>query len=89
LVLADQRRGELVMKLAPSLTRRLIGEFARTPPGTGTAQAADAAAQARAEGADGDSHPGPTCSKLLRMLTDRELEILTMVPRGLEAAPPG
>ncbi len=74
--------------LAPSVTRRLIGEFARTAPitgpGVGPAQAA-----ARASG---DSHAGQASlasvasGKLQRVLTDRELEVLTMVARGMSNA---
>jgi DNA-binding NarL/FixJ family response regulator len=59
--------------LAPSVTRRLIGEFARTGP-------APAAPQA------GDAEPGPGWDKLQRVLTDRELEVLTMVARGMSNA---
>jgi DNA-binding NarL/FixJ family response regulator len=79
--------------LAPSVTRRLIGEFTRTsvagappqppsqpgspsqsgPPGTaGTAGSPGSAGQARA--------------RLAQLLTDRELEVLTMVARGLSNA---
>jgi len=63
--------------LAPSVTRRLIGEFTRTPPGTGpstlhtTAQAGEA---------------GLSCDRLQRVLTERELEVLTMVARGMSNA---
>jgi DNA-binding NarL/FixJ family response regulator len=60
--------------LAPSVTRRLIGEFARTSPASGGAAAAPEA---------GDAQPGLTCGKLLQLLTDRELEVLKMVARGL------
>jgi DNA-binding NarL/FixJ family response regulator len=50
--------------LAPSITRRLIGEFARLPAsGTG--------------GAPGDKLAG---------LTDREVEVLTLVARGMSNA---
>jgi DNA-binding NarL/FixJ family response regulator len=62
--------------LAPSVTRRLIGEFARTPRTAGTPQAASQ---------DTDrvcGQPGTAGGKLLRGLTERELEVLTMVARG-------
>jgi DNA-binding NarL/FixJ family response regulator len=69
--------------LAPSVTRRLIGEFARTTP----------AAPSGASGASGASGVWPppgaaasarcTTDQLTRILTDRELEVLTMVARGL------
>jgi DNA-binding NarL/FixJ family response regulator len=86
--------------LAPSVTRRLIGEFARRPADTpapgqpaaptapadavpleapaaaAPAAAATARADARAYGYD----------QLLRVLTDRELEVLAMVSRGLSNA---
>jgi DNA-binding NarL/FixJ family response regulator len=83
--------------LAPSVTRRLIGEFARTVPNTGpitgsitgpTVPTASPDAcpdagttQATAQASD-DSQPSLTLGKLQRMLTDRELEVLTMVARG-------
>jgi DNA-binding NarL/FixJ family response regulator len=52
--------------LAPSVTRRLIGEFARTPRPT--------------------SGDGQTSGKLRQVLTDRELEVLKMVARGMSNA---
>jgi DNA-binding NarL/FixJ family response regulator len=72
--------------LAPSVTRRLIGEFARTGPATG------------APPAPGDPEVGPTPdgagrttgsggrARLARVLTERELEVLTMVARGMSNA---
>jgi DNA-binding NarL/FixJ family response regulator len=61
--------------LAPSVTRRLIGEFARTPR---TAGAPSAAGQDPAR----PGAPGTAGGNLLRGLTERELEVLTMVARG-------
>jgi DNA-binding NarL/FixJ family response regulator len=105
--------------LAPSVTRRLIGEFARTTPGGGAAVTGAAAGRgaepgsgaaataavrdvdlARAMASDavsadavsaagtrtlGPGRPGAVCStdQLARVLTDRELEVLSMVARGL------
>jgi DNA-binding NarL/FixJ family response regulator len=94
--------------LAPSVTRRLIGAFARTASGAepsaaeGTAagrSAADRSAAGRAAAgaagdaggaaarADANGRVGVACAttadQLTRMLTDRELEVLTMVARGL------
>jgi DNA-binding NarL/FixJ family response regulator len=73
--------------LAPSVTRRLIGEFARTLSITGpiTGPAVGAATQASARASD-DSQPGLTWGKLQRVLTDRELEVLKMVARGMSNA---
>jgi len=83
--------------LAPSVTRRLIGEFTRTAPpaappvaaaqaapATQAALAATAAQAARAASADGNSVQ--TRDRLQRVLTERELEVLTMVARGLSNA---
>ncbi|HEY2523003.1 MAG TPA: response regulator transcription factor [Streptosporangiaceae bacterium] len=47
--------------LAPSITRRLIGEFARLP----------------------DAAPAPRPDNLLACLTEREIEVLTLVAQGL------
>jgi DNA-binding NarL/FixJ family response regulator len=76
--------------LAPSVTRRLIGEFARTVPISGpiSGPASGPAAgttQAAAQ-ASGDSQPSLTWAKLQRVLTDRELEVLKMVARGMSNA---
>jgi DNA-binding NarL/FixJ family response regulator len=99
--------------LAPSVTRRLIGEFARTAsasdrPGSDTAgghasagalqdgpawdgpaldrAGRDVAARAEAGGRPGAvGRPGAAgrADQLARVLTDRELEVMTMVARGL------
>ncbi len=69
--------------LAPSVTRRLIGEFARTPGSAGTAQSAS---PDPVEAAEPASRTGLTCDKLSRILTDRELEVLKMVARGMSNA---
>ncbi|MGD0063451.1 MAG: response regulator transcription factor [Streptosporangiaceae bacterium] len=58
--------------LAPTVTRRLIGEFARTTRGTWPAAQPD--------------QPGAAGGKLLKGLTDREVEVLMMVARGLSNA---
>jgi DNA-binding NarL/FixJ family response regulator len=82
--------------LAPSVTRRLIGEFARTPPAAGGADTALADAP-DADGALADgAGPGAaartgsnsrcTADRLTRILTDREMEVLTMVARGMSNA---
>src|SRR5581483_8173380 len=60
--------------LAPSVTRRLIGEFTRTLPATAP-PAAPAA-----------GHGDLPRDRLQRVLTERELEVLTMVARGLSNA---
>jgi DNA-binding NarL/FixJ family response regulator len=67
--------------LAPSVTRRLIGEFTRTPPGAGPgAGTGSGAPQALA------SKAGLSCDRLQRVLTERELEVLQMVARGMSNA---
>ena len=84
--------------LAPSVTRRLIGEFARTSraPGAGAhgTPAADGVDRARAaaitaftaSGTVGGAVGQLTRDKLTRVLTERELEVLTMVARGMSNA---
>jgi DNA-binding NarL/FixJ family response regulator len=66
--------------LAPSVTRRLIGEFARTARTAGTPQAASH--NMDRVGRSGCGEPGAAGDKLLRGLTERELEVLKMVARG-------
>jgi DNA-binding NarL/FixJ family response regulator len=79
--------------LAPSVTRRLIGEFARTTPASGGPPGPDGAdltgADAAGSGTGTDavaraaSSSRCTAERLARVLTDREMEVLTMVARGL------
>ncbi|MFY9933715.1 MAG: response regulator transcription factor [Streptosporangiaceae bacterium] len=67
--------------LAPSVTRRLIGEFTRTAPSTGADHGTSTphtTAQA--------SEPGSACDRIQRVLTERELEVLQMVARGMSNA---
>jgi DNA-binding NarL/FixJ family response regulator len=62
--------------LAPSVTRRMLGEFARRPDGSsgGSAEVSEPGGPVARAGAGGDE---------LRELTDREREVLTLVARGL------
>jgi DNA-binding NarL/FixJ family response regulator len=74
--------------LAPSVTRRLIGEFARIPP---SAQAGAVPGPGSGPGAwsGSGSGLGPGANRqeqLARVLTERELEVLKMVARGLSNA---
>ncbi|HLX49859.1 MAG TPA: response regulator transcription factor [Streptosporangiaceae bacterium] len=55
--------------LAPSVTRRLLSEFASRPNGTGSGASA--------------APPESTARRELRDLTERELEVLTLVAQGL------
>jgi DNA-binding NarL/FixJ family response regulator len=73
--------------LAPSVTRRLIGEFTRTAAAAGRADGADADAGGAGPRPDATARTGSdsrgTAEHLARVLTDRELEVLSMVARGL------
>jgi DNA-binding NarL/FixJ family response regulator len=70
--------------LAPSVTRRLIGEFARTQPGA--QQPAPGAAPRGLRAETDENRAAVSYDALLRVLTDRELEVLTMVARGMSNA---
>ncbi len=82
--------------LAPSVTRRLIGEFTRTsgagapprPPGqSGAPGQSGPAGTAGPPGSGGLlGSAGQARARLAQLLTDRELEVLTMVARGLSNA---
>jgi DNA-binding NarL/FixJ family response regulator len=71
--------------LAPSVTRRLIGEFARTSPAAGPPAGLDGTADGPEGGVAARTPSSGRCTtdQLARVLTDRELEVLTMVARGL------
>ena len=82
--------------LAPSVTRRLIGEFARSTPTPGRLLGPDGDDAACTAGDDpagagvgtdaavrATSSGRRTADQLARILTDREMEVLTMVARGL------
>jgi DNA-binding NarL/FixJ family response regulator len=70
--------------LAPSVTRRLIGEFARTQPSAQQPAPGTAPRGLRAE--TDENRAAFSYDALLRVLTDRELEVLTMVARGMSNA---
>jgi DNA-binding NarL/FixJ family response regulator len=70
--------------LAPSVTRRLIGEFTRTQPGAGPGPWPGSAAPQAAVQAAGQA--GSACDRLQRVLTEREFEVLQMVARGMSNA---
>jgi DNA-binding NarL/FixJ family response regulator len=74
--------------LAPSVTRRLIGEFARTAPAPGAPGASVASGVFGVSDPAAKTASGGRCTAdlLARVLTDREREVLTMVARGLSNA---
>ena len=77
--------------LAPSVTRRLIGEFTRTRLGTGPGSGVEPGSGAGPGSGDPraaaqGSGSGSPCDRLQRVLTERELEVLTMVARGMSNA---
>jgi DNA-binding NarL/FixJ family response regulator len=69
--------------LAPSVTRRLIGEFTRAFPGAKTRAARPAPGAATSAQ---DDQVSAACDRLQRVLTERELEVLRMVARGMSNA---
>ena len=71
--------------LAPSVTRRMIGEFTRTAPSTAAGAGADQGTSAPDTTARA-SETGSACDRLQRVLTQRELEVLQMVARGMSNA---
>ena len=70
--------------LAPSVTRRLIGEFARTSPGA--APPPDQPGPRPGAGTPAEDDRGQARDRLRRVLTEREFEVLAMVARGLSNA---
>jgi DNA-binding NarL/FixJ family response regulator len=71
--------------LAPSVTRRLIGEFTRTAPSTGAGAGADHRTSTPHMTSQA-SETGSACDRIQRVLTERELEVLQMVARGMSNA---
>jgi DNA-binding NarL/FixJ family response regulator len=78
--------------LAPSVTRRLISEFARTPspggPGAGApgSPAAATAGGLRPSGAAAAVPAPPPADRIASLLTERECEVLRLVAAGLSNA---
>ena len=74
--------------LAPSVTRRLIGEFARTPaPARGPAGAAAAGALANPSASQSALAPPATATdRVAQLLTERECEVLRLVATGMSNA---
>ena len=74
--------------LAPSVTRRLIGEFARTPaPTRGPAGGAAAGAMATPSAPQSALAPPATATeRVAPLLTERESEVLRLVATGMSNA---
>ena len=72
--------------LAPSVTRRLIGEFARTPGGDCGPRGAEPRRAATLCGAEARAAAGPDLTTSSEVLTDRELRGAPMVARGMSNA---
>jgi DNA-binding NarL/FixJ family response regulator len=74
--------------LAPSVTRRLISEFARTPaPARGPAAAAAAGGMASAASARTSSAPPANATdRVAQLLTERECEVLRLIATGMSNA---
>ena len=74
--------------LAPSVTRRLISEFARTPaPARGPAGAAAAGAVATSSVPQSALAPPATATdRVAQLLTERECEVLRLVATGMSNA---
>ena len=74
--------------LAPSVTRRLIGEFARTPaPARGPAGGAAAGAMANPSASQSALAPPATATdRVAQLLTERESEVLRLVATGMSNA---
>jgi len=81
--------------LAPSITRRLISEFARIPPLGTTGPVASSLPAARGDAAGGTASwaarapaavAPPRADQVTALLTDRECEVLRLVAVGLSNA---
>jgi DNA-binding NarL/FixJ family response regulator len=68
--------------LAPSVTRRLISEFARTPA-LGSPPPAAGPAAGHGSGPGSASLPGGRADKVTGQLTERECEVLQLVAAGM------
>jgi DNA-binding NarL/FixJ family response regulator len=74
--------------LAPSITRRLISEFARTPaPARGPAAVAAAGGMASLPSARTSPAPPATATdRVAQLLTERECEVLRLIATGMSNA---
>ena len=74
--------------LAPSVTRRLISEFARTPaPARGPAAAAGAGGMVSPSSARTSPAPPATATdRVAQLLTERECEVLRLIATGMSNA---